>query len=92
MPPGGHVFPPIKIIWTILVEGQSWTNNFVPNYFEIGPVIFDKKIFLFPFGCDGNQNSAWNWILWTTLKWDHLIINTVKFDDNSPSGLGGDVV
>ena len=31
------------------------------NYFQIGSVIFDKKIFtFFSFGCDGKQNSAWN--------------------------------
>ena len=34
-PPGGHVFLWINLIWTILV----------PNYFEIGPAVFEKKIF-----------------------------------------------
>ena len=32
--------------------------------FKFCPVVFDKKIFkVFPFGCRGNQNSAWNGIV-----------------------------
>ena len=35
----------------------------MPNYFEIGPVVFNKKIVkAFPFGCHDNKNSAWNGI------------------------------
>ena len=33
----------------------------MPNYFQIGQVVFDKKPFkMFPFGCHGEQNFAWN--------------------------------
>ena len=32
---------------------------FVSNYFEIGPVIYDKKIFMYTFGYQGKQKSAY---------------------------------
>ena len=50
MPAGGHVFQPIKIIWTTLVEPKRVTQgSFVPNYFEIWPVVFDKIFLMFFF-------------------------------------------
>ena len=65
----------------------------MPNYFEISPVVFDKKILkVFHFGCHGNQNSAWNGNLRTTLKGDYPRIIPVKFGETPPSGLGGDVI
>ena len=35
-------------------------ESYVPNYFQIGPVVFEKIFKGFPFGCHGNQNTAWN--------------------------------
>ena len=43
--PEGLVFQPIKLIYTTLVEGHHRLS--VPIYFEITPVVFDKKIFIF---------------------------------------------
>ena len=42
MPPDDHVFKPTS---TTLLEGHPRTINFLPDYFEIWPVVFDKKIF-----------------------------------------------
>ena len=59
----------------------------------LGLAVREKKIFkVFPFGCHGNQSSAWNGILLTTFVEDHPRNIPVKFYQNWPSGLGGDVV
>ena len=45
--------------WTRVSKGP-----FVPNYFQIWPVVLDKIFKIF--GCYGNQLSAWNRFFWTT--------------------------
>ena len=70
-----------------MVEG--FQGPFVPNYFQIGPVVFDKKIFkVFLFSCHGNQNSAWNGNILATLKGDHRRIIPVQFGEILPDCLG----
>ena len=60
----------------------------MPNYFQIIPVVFEKKIFKdFYFGCLGNQNSAWNGFF-LTLKGDRPRIISVKFGEIPLSVLG----
>ena len=62
--------------WTILVEGYQ--RNILPNYIEIGPVIFDEKFFV-SFGYYGNQNPAWIPDLWIIFSQYHTRIFPVKF-------------
>jgi hypothetical protein len=55
-------------------------------------VVSEKKIFkVFPFGCHGNQSSAWNSNFLTILKGHHLSIIPVKFHQNWPSRFREDV-
>ena len=65
----------------------------MPNYFQIAPIFFDKKIFLkcLPFSCHGNQNSKWNENVLATFNGDDLRINLVKFGEIPLSGLVEDV-
>jgi hypothetical protein len=51
---------------------------------------FFKFILIIPFGCHGNQISAWNEILWTTLEALHPRINPAKFGWNWTSGFSQD--
>ena len=63
------------------------------NYFQIGPVVFDKNIFFkvfFPFGWHGMVIFllvAMEWKSFNNLKWDHPRIIPVKFGEIPPSGL-----
>ena len=104
-PPCSHVFlnkpergsPKKHLCQIICKSGQYfWTRRFL-NFHSVntlketscssGQTIFKD----FPFGCHGYQSSAWNSILWTTLLRDQQRNITLKFYQNWPSGLGGDV-
>ena len=78
MPPGSHVFQPIKITFTASVEGNPRT--IVPNYFQIGKVVFDMKIF---------KEFCMKWNSSNIFKRGPPRIILLKFDDNPSSGLGG---
>ena len=45
MPIGGHVFNGSEYLNNI-GKARVIQETFVPNYFQIGPVLLDKKIFL----------------------------------------------
>ena len=52
----------------------------MPNFKALGLAVSKKKIFkVFPFGCHGNQSSAWNHILLAILVKGHARIIPVKF-------------
>ena len=60
MSPAGHVFSKDQYSFNSHSRGSP-KDHLCQQYFEMGPVVFDKKIFKsFHFGCHGNQNSAWN--------------------------------
>ena len=72
------------------------TSRPLPRIFEL--CHWDQiSLFLYlkkasAFGCHGNQNSAWNGTLSSTLKEGHNRIIPVRVGETLPSGLGGDSV
>ena len=53
-----------------------------------------EKIFIFKGflpGCQGNQNSSWNTIIWRNFKEDHLRNIPVKFGKNPVNSFWGEV-
>ena len=84
-------FQSIKIIWTTLVEGNPGTIC-TKSFWNLTCRFWQEVFWSFSFWLPWQSEFCMEWHFWTTLKGDLPRIIPVKFVDNQPSGLGGDVV
>ena len=92
--PLAAMFFVLKKMWTKFGRGSPRYHRMIcANLIsKIWPIVLDNKTFkVYPFGCHGNQNSKWNWNLWTTLKEGHVRTISVKLGEIPSRGFG-DVV